>query len=493
MDGRKAVFLQPKDGNLTLQWLQDTNTPVATFRIEVRSARGNWNTIHFSDAKPIAKSPDEDVYTSDVGSVEAHYFAGCTDRAPYVDLHTDAVVDIRFSVTQASQPRGILQGKGRLLQADISVPATELKSNPYIALRVDSKYDNAHSTKRGWEMPELWNALDSYTLLAWPHGQNPTLSAESYNGHYTTVSLVWRKVKAARLYAAPMLEVDPEHADYIWYAGDNLSKSGTFGFGHYLPSRPSNNFSGTVVGLASAAWLLQEYHRPNAPEIKSAAIEAFGAAIDSAKRGYFGVYEYNLIEAAEYLKRIAPDRFPYVQWARIWADRDLARRPEGTLAPPWTDASLRAVRCWFAAYRITGDAKYRDAAEKAMAEFAVPTRAPFDGFLWRGTPRPWDSFECTGGAMLIGTWGAMQDPRADQSVHEAGPSYMCDYGFIPYRTWTCDDLLPYYVGYSLPAVFGAKGWDGKRKLIAMDEFVSYDKNGNVRSVAAPEFFKTVIR
>ena len=490
IDGRKAVFFRPKDDTLSLQWLQDTNTPVASLRIELSVVPVDWHTVRFSADTPIVKSLDEDVYSAEsVGSrIEAHNFSGCTDRAPCIDLRSDTAVDVKITFTQPSQPRSIVLGKNRLLSADAPVADVNLKANPYLALRVDSQYDNAHSAKRGWERPELWNALDTYTLLAWPQGQSPTLNAEAEQGYFKTVSLVWHKVRTVRLYAAPMLEVDPESAGYIRHAGNNLSKSGAFGFGHYLSTRPGNGFGGSVVGLASAAWLLQQYHRPNAGAIRSAAIEAFAAATDSAKRGYFGVYEYNLIEAAEYLKRIAPNRFPYAQWARIWADRDLARRPAGTLAPPWTDASLRAVRCWFAAYRVTGDAKYREAAEKAMSEFALPEHAPFfDGFLWRGTARAWDSFECTGGAMLIGSWGAMQDSRADQMVQKAGQRYLCDYGFIPYRTWTCDDLLPYYVGYSLPAVFGAKGWAGKRRLIAMDEFVSYDSSGKIQKVAAPPF------
>jgi hypothetical protein len=71
-------------------------------------------------------------------------------------------------------------------------------------------------------------------------------------------------------------------------------------------------------------------------------------------------------------------------------------------------------------------------------------------------------------------------------VREAGPRYFCDLGFAPYRTWTCDDLLPYYVGHSLPAVYGERRSTPKR-VVGLDEYVSYDAQGQVsvvgRSVA----------
>ena len=46
---------------------------------------------------------------------------------------------------------------------------------------------------------------------------------------------------------------------------------------------------------------------------------------------------------------------------------------------------------------------------------------------------------------------------------------------------------PYYVGYSLPAVFGEKANVAGKRKIALDEFVGYDASGRVWTVPAPPF------
>jgi hypothetical protein len=89
--------------------------------------------------------------------------------------------------------------------------------------------------------------------------------------------------------------------------------------------------------------------------------------------------------------------------------------------------------------------------------------------------------------MLLGQWAQLRDPRAEQMVAGAGKGYMSDYGFVPYLTWTCDDLLPYYVGYSLPAVFGPNGYCGPPEPLGLQDFVAYDAAGNITKVAPPPF------
>jgi GNAT superfamily N-acetyltransferase len=54
-------------------------------------------------------------------------------------------------------------------------------------------------------------------------------------------------------------------------------------------------------------------------------------------------------------------------------------------------------------------------------------------------------------------------------------------------TWTSDDLLPYYVGYSLPAVFGEGSSAGAKCRVRLDEFVAYDRNGKAWTVPRPPF------
>jgi hypothetical protein len=54
-------------------------------------------------------------------------------------------------------------------------------------------------------------------------------------------------------------------------------------------------------------------------------------------------------------------------------------------------------------------------------------------------------------------------------------------------TYTCDDLLPYYAGYSLPAVFGESNLTGPKRRVKLDEFVAYDRTGKVWTVPRPPF------
>ena len=86
-----------------------------------------------------------------------------------------------------------------------------------------------------------------------------------------------------------------------------------------------------------------------------------------------------------------------------------------------------------------------------------------------------------------GPLGQLADPRARRYVELAAKGYLCDFGFTPLVTWTCDDLLPYYVGYSLPAVFGDRLTHNPKRKVKLNEFVGYDADGRVWSVPRPEF------
>ena len=169
---------------------------------------------------------------------------------------------------------------------------------------------------------------------------------------------------------------------------------------------------GSAPGLAAAAWLLQQYDHPLAPRVKEAAIEAFDAIVRSEQRGYHGEYAYNAISAAGYLRRISLQRFDYAGWVRLWAMRDLERRLPGAMAPPWSDTAMRAIRGWQEAAFIIGDAVFREAADKALAQFDLSPAEPFDGIVWQGKPRAWNGYDCNGATMLLGQWGHQRDACA---------------------------------------------------------------------------------
>jgi hypothetical protein len=121
-----------------------------------------------------------------------------------------------------------------------------------------------------------------------------------------------------------------------------------------------------------------------------------------------------------------------------------------------------------------------------LGEFSLGAARPLDGFEWRGQSWAFNGYNCTGSAMLLGAWGEFGDLRAETLVTEAGPRYFNDLGFTPYRTWTCDDLLPYYVGYSLRLVYPGREGLGPPRVLRAGEYAAYDRRGQVRLVPRPD-------
>jgi hypothetical protein len=359
----------------------------------------------------------------------------------------------------------------------------------YLLLQHQAHRAAGESPKTGWEEPSRWRQYDSFILIAW-EGAAVSVSAEAEDGRWSEVRLTWEPTKALRVSVGNLLEVDPAAGQYVFSAGAHVARHGTFGFAPYAPVRNSNGYMGAAVGLAAGAWLLAEVDHPLAEEALNAASEAFAAVVDSEQRGYFGEYAYNALSAAEYLQRVAPDRFDYRRWATVWAERDLSRCPPDWPCPPWSDTALRAVRGWRTAARITGEQKFADAAATALATFDLPQGdESIDHFLWRGTPHPFKGYNCTGAAMLLGEWGATGDARAEAMIARAEEGYVCDFGFSPLLTWTCDDLVPYYTGYSLQVLHmqAAQEPIREKRTVALDEFVAYDPTGHTWTVPPPAF------
>jgi len=487
IDGRQAIFLQPRGGQLAAHWVQDTATPFATLRVEVRGPKG-WELVSLQAPEhPTEVMDAETVLTSDSKGyrVEVHNLCAVYDRPPYVLITSDQPVDVRVALAGFGG-RHTLWLDGQEHDARGGVLQPQMPRQGFLLAHRDGPRAAAARERRGWEAPALWNTLDDMVLLAWEPA-DAQARAHAANGLWQDVRLEWRQQRRLRLSIAPFLELDPADCQYVFAAGERVARDGVFGFKPYFPARSSNGFMGALTGLAPAAWLLTEHHHPLAPQVKQAALEAFAAILRSEESGRHGEYGYNAISAAGYLRRLAPDRFDYNKWVRVWADRELARCPAGWVAPPWDDTALRAIRGWREAFRIAGDDRYRQAAENALAQFDLPPKGPVDAFLWKGQRAPFNGYDCTATAMLLGEWGNLADPRASRLVEDAAPRVLCDFGLAPYETWTCDDLLPYYVGYCLPAVFGDTLLSAPKRLVRLDEYVGYDRTGRVWSVPRPDF------
>ncbi len=456
IDGREALYMKPEGDEIGAYWLQDTSTPFCRASAWVEGEVG-WQA-----AKPSLES-----------------WPGVYDRAPVMRIDADHPRRMRVRV----KPVGDYQYAW--LDDAHRVPAGEDR-----ALRPAGKWllleSEAHLTrsdKTGWEAPDLWSPLNSMLLVAFDP-MPETITVRGEKGAAREVSITWRATKHVEVRLGSFLELDPADCRFVFRAAEHVARDGHFGCAPYLPVRTSNGFMGGVQGLAAAAWMLGEYDDPDAARVKEAALEALRSVIDAEERGYHGERAYGAMIAAWYLNHCAPGAIDYAKWARVWADREIRRSPPGMLAPPWSDTALRAIKGLRYAWMITGDEKYRDVHDQALAQWDLPPARPIDAFVWRGNRAPFDGYDCTAAAMLLGEWGQAGDARAEAMVREAGERYMCDLGFTPLRTWTCDDLLPYYVGYSLPAVFGG-AWKGERTNLKLGEYAAYDASGAVRRVARP--------
>lgn len=478
IDGRQAQYLRPEDDRFSAYWLQDSSLPFCS----VRALTGDGRPA--LQAGTVERLPEVmdavTTYTGKLGetAVTATNTTSVRDLAPALEFTAPRAGPLDLVIAPKETWHFLHAGKpGRLKPEE----ADQAAGASWLLLEQEAKL--VTSDKAGWEAPAVWERLNSMVLVTCDPPPDRVRQGPATDKNELTVS--WQQAKTVRLRFGLFAELDPGDCDFVFRAARRVAKDGQFGCQPYLPVRPSNNLLGSVVGLSYAAWMLRESGHVEAPMVKAAAIEALQAVVASEERGYYGSYQWNAIRAAFRLRRLAPDAIDYDHWARVWADRELPRRPPGWKSAPWSDTALRAMQTWHYAWLITGDAKYKQLRDESMAEFSLPAKTPYDGFEWRGKSWAFDGYDCLGAAMLLGAWGELGDSRAQTMVTGAGPRYFNDFGFTPYRTWTADDLLPYYVGYSLRSVYPERKGLGKPRALKADEFASYDANGQVTLVSRP--------
>jgi hypothetical protein len=481
IDGRQSIYLRPTAEGLGAYWLQDTSTPFARIAMSV-GAGETWQEVRM---EPRERAPEvferESGYRTDTpqASLQVTNCSAALDRPPLLEITPRQGAGIRVALTTKDPVQHVWPNRGERMAIGEGVSLRG--GRPWVLLERDDHL--VRSEKTGWEDPRLWWQHLSMLMAAFDPAPD-ALRVEPRASGEAALVCEWHAAKSVRLRIAPFLELDPADCGYVFDAADHVARDGQFGFRPYYPVRSSNGFMAAPLGLAAGAWLLDQYHHPEAAKVRAAALEAFGAIVDAESRGYFGERVYNATIAAYYLKRIAPEAFDYDHWVRIWADREFQRCPPGWKSPPWSDTAVRTICHWRYAWLVTGDEKYKRAMTEALAEFDLPAARPIEGFMWRGKLYPFDGYDCTASAHLLGEWGWNRDPRAETLVREAGPRYFCDLGFAPYRTWTCDDLLPYYVGHSLRAVYGERKV-GAARALKLDEYVGYDAEGKTWPVGRP--------
>ena len=364
-------------------------------------------------------------------------------------------------------------------------------------LRNDYKTYAARCPRSGWEAQANWQILDSYWLAAWDAAKAPDMVGTTSDERriFTELALTWTDVTSVALRGAAYREIDPNDNYFVTASADTVATgiAHNFGIKPYSPVRTSLLYAQTL-GLCAAATTLVNYQHTAAATVRAAAITAFGAAIASEDKGYYGEYLHNLIEAAWWLKQIEPTRYDYTTYVTRWANRLAARCPSPSAVPPWSDTAGRNVRGQYFANLVTGSSANLTAANNGLAAFSLPAGIDFEKYLLDTsgtgaiTARPFNGGDCQGAASLLGLsgWQRKQEAGgqyiANRLVAESARFYHCDTGFVPVSSYNCHDLLPYYVGISLSTPFPTKP---PTTVVGMSQYVRYDPSGAVSPTSRP--------
>ena len=481
IEGRPSLYFKPEGDRLNFYWLQDYSAAVCGIKTKTRARGGEWAETPQWDPETPVDNASGAVCGGMVGAARLKGTgpATVTDRAPALEVAAPEPVEVQAEIILSEPHTHVITEEGRSAAGEWTG-----SRGGWLMLEQDARALPTDKKESDWDHPSRWHRLNKRLLIAFdapPERVELIRDGETFS----RVLLKFGESRRVNLRFGFFQDIDPADAAFTLDAARRVAAEGVFGCGPYAHTRTSNSFMSAAAGLAAAAWLLSEHGHPDAGAVRDAAVEALQAVADSWKRGYHGERVYNAVIACRYLRRVAPDAFDYAEWARVWARHELDRLPPGQAAPPWTDTGLRMMCGLRYAAEITGDAGFARAADRALAEYELDAARPIASFLWRGTPRMFNSLECTASAMLLGEWGRTGDGRAETMAREPGPRYFCDFGFAPYQTWTCDDLLPYYAGYSLPLVY-PNGPPRPVKTLRLDEYAAYDYTGAVTSAPRPD-------
>ena len=517
VEGREALAYAANSDHFSLKWLQDASLGQYDVYVETRpDSSSAWTLVNPTNLTHTTTALDggtRHTYTGSGVTVTLDSWCGVEDYAPVLTVATDSPCDVRlrlknsaswanvadwthFPVQSVITPsRTINSGSANAITGQLSVSlSTEEKR---LLLRNDYKTYAARCPRSGWEAQANWQILDSYWLAAWDAAKAPGMVGTTSDERriFTELALTWTDVTSVALRGAAYREIDPNDNYFVTASADTVATgiAHNFGIKPYSPVRTSLQYAQTL-GLCAAATTLVNYQHAAAATVRAAAITAFGAAIASEDKGYYGEYLHNLIEAAWWLKQIEPTRYDYTIYVTRWANRLAARCPSPSAVPPWSDTAGRNVRGQYFASLVTGSSAYLTAANNGLAAFSLPAGIDFEKYLLDTsgtgaiTARPFNGGDCQGAASLLGLsgWQRKQEAGgqyiANRLVAESARFYHCDTGFVPVSSYNCHDLLPYYVGISLSTPFPTKP---PTTVVGMSQYVRYDPSGAVSPTSRP--------
>ena len=517
VEGREALAYAANSDHFSLKWLQDASLGQYDVYVETRpDSSSAWTLVNPTNLTHTTTALDggtRHTYTGSGVTVTLDSWCGVEDYAPVLTVATDSPCEVRlrlknsaswanvadwthFPVQSVITPsRTINSGSANAITGQLSVSLTTEEKR--LLLRNDYKTYAARCPRSGWEAQANWQILDSYWLAAWDAAKAPDMVGTTSDERriFTELALTWTDVTSVALRGAAYREIDPNDNYFVTASADTVATgiAHNFGIKPYSPVRTSLLYAQTL-GLCAAATTLVNYQHTAAATVRAAAITAFGAAIASEDKGYYGEYLHNLIEAAWWLKQIEPTRYDYTTYVTRWANRLAARCPSPSAVPPWSDTAGRNVRGQYFANLVTGSSANLTAANNGLAAFSLPAGIDFEKYLLDTsgtgaiTARPFNGGDCQGAASLLGLsgWQRKQEAGgqyiANRLVAESARFYHCDTGFVPVSSYNCHDLLPYYVGISLSTPFPTKP---PTTVVGMSQYVRYDPSGAVSPTSRP--------
>ena len=188
-----------------------------------------------------------------------------------------------------------------------------------------------------------------------------------------------------------------------------------------------------VEGMAAAAWMLRRHHLPEAAEAEALALRVMRSTVALDEAGMHSAELYNQIDAPRLLAELGHRE--WLPWLDTWGQRILAmQQPDGSY--PWLDQQLRMMAALLKLHESTGQQRYRDAFDRALATVGYQGGR----LIWKGEPREAGDFA---GALTTGIFGRLGRLDRVREVLAARAGYIDDRGFQ-----ACSDLNPYMIGFA---------------------------------------------
>jgi hypothetical protein len=487
LEGRHGLNVHfPSAANVQFRWLQDEQIPYADLHFRGRTAAGPWITgqdCSWQD-QTLRDTPEEicrrRIYRhagTNFLTLTSRSWSSILDQAPIIDMAADHLQELVVSVSlPPAESTWLVAPQGRIWHPKpgaVTVwPAPDFPYAIFLGQTLGKDNDR-------WDSRRHWDTHATARLFVWQElPAQLSWMVDETRHQYQRMEIAYQAQLGrlqAKLYLTPFLAVDPGDIGYLHAMAQRVARDGRYGVNGFFPVRTANDYAGVMVGLAAGAYLLQKYGDAAAPEVLAAAEAAFGSFVDAEHRGVQAEYLNNLVAAALYLKRAGSGKFDLAHWAKVWARREMKRRPAGSDVIPWPSTTMRMMMAIEFAKEITGNAAFDAPYAAARKAFSLGNRPA----TFRFGNQEFSYDYCSPAAFLFAIFGH-EDAAAAQAFIDHGPDHFCDFGWAIERAWACDDLAGWYVGYSAKGLGLASDPKARKHVLSLRDFPEYDAGERLR-------------